>query len=147
MKKKLPIEIREGIVDDANFILNSWLKSYRRSMFACKMTDTVYYDCHHEVLRKLLKSCTVLVACPPNDPGQIYGYIVAEVVDNVPVIHFAYVKHTFRGFGICTALVNKVKPENAGAMFTHYTRFSDKLAAKFSLVYHPYLAFKLPKEK
>lgn len=143
---KLPIEIRPGMESDANFILSSWLKSYRQSYFARVMTNTIYFDNHHSVLRRILKRATVLVASNVDSPDQIYGYIVFEMVDGIPVIHYTYVKHTFRGMNIAKLLYNQAKGAQEAAVYTHHTRVVESLSRNYNLVHHPYLAFELPKE-
>lgn len=146
MDNKVPLEIRQATPEDANFILNSWLKSYRQSNFAKAITNTVYFEGHHKVIRALLKKSSCLIACNEQDPNQIYGYIVSETVSNIPVVHYAYVKQTFRSMRIGQILLNKVKkPEEAG-VYTHSTRAAEKLAAKYNLIHHPYLAFAEAKE-
>ena len=87
----------------------------------------------------------MLVACNPSDPSQLYGYILAGEEEGVIVIHFLYVKHTFRNMGIGKTLLDAVghSSDNA-AVYTHHTRMADRLSSKYNLVYHPYLLFDLP---
>lgn len=146
MDKQL-ISLREGEADDAPFILNSWLKSYRVSNFARTITNTVYFEGHHTVIRNILKKATVLVACNQQNPSQIYGYLVYEKVDNVPVIHYCYVKHTFRGLGIGKKLLLSAKTLEEPGVFTHHTKSAERSAVKYALVHHPYLAFNVKDEK
>ena len=141
-----PITLREGVIEDAPFILNSWLKSYRVSNFARSMTNTVYYEGHHPVVRKILKRAKVTVACDPSHPSQIYGYIVHEMVEDIPVIHYCYVKHTFRNMGIASNLINSVKESDQAGVFTHHTKNAERIAPKHNLIHHPYLAFNDVKE-
>lgn len=136
----LPVWIRKANQEDVNFIFNSWLKSYRSSLFAKPMTNTVYYSEHHKVLERLAKNSEVIVACSKDDPTQLYGYICAEKIEGVFVLHYVYVKHTYRNMGIAKLLLNTLDrdPEQAGC-YTHHTRIAEKLAAKYNLIYHPYL--------
>ena len=36
--------------EDYPFLYNSWLKSYRFSLFAERITNTIYFEDHHHVL-------------------------------------------------------------------------------------------------
>lgn len=141
-EKKLPIRIREANQEDVAFIFNSWLKSYRQSLFARNITNTIYFDQHHKVLENLLKTNKVIIACNEKDPSQMYGYICAGKEDGIFVLHYIYVKHTYRNLGIGKELLNSFDHDiNTAAVYTHHTRIAEKLAAKYNLLFHPYLLF------
>src|SRR6056297_1572859 len=137
----MKVHVRTANEEDVHFILNSWLKSFRNSQFAKGISSTVYFTEHHKVLRKLLKRSTILVACNPEDQNQIYGYLVLEKVDGVLCIHFAYTKQVFRKLGIQRQLLGLVNHDfdNNSALYSHDTKMGRELAAKFKLVYHPYI--------
>ena len=128
--------------EDYPFLYNSWLKSYRFSPFAERITNTIYFEDHHKLIEKIIDNSKTLIACNPSDPSQLYGYIVAGEEEGVLVVHFVYVKHTFRNMGIGKTLLDAMghDKEKAG-VYTHHTRMADKLAAKYNFVYHPYLMF------
>jgi ribosomal protein S18 acetylase RimI-like enzyme len=145
MNQNDSIRLRPVIDDDTAFIFNSWLKSYRFSHFGEKITNTIYFTEHHKILEKLMASSKVLIACNQEDPSQVYGYIVGGELDGIIVLHFIYVKHTFRNMGIGKTLLDAWghDKEKAG-VYTHHTRIADRLASKYNFVYHPYLLFDLP---
>jgi ribosomal protein S18 acetylase RimI-like enzyme len=142
MSQKAPVQIRPAIAEDAPFIFNSWLKSYRSSHFARYIVNTVYFTEHHKIIEKLIKENKVLVACNPEDPTQLYGYICAGTVEGFFVCHYIYVKHTYRNMGIGKALLNSFEhdPSVAG-IYSHHTRIADRLAPRYNLVFHPYIMF------
>jgi ribosomal protein S18 acetylase RimI-like enzyme len=142
--EKSKCRLRTMVEDDIPFIFNSWLKSYRFSHFGEKITNTIYFQDHHKVLERIVKNSKVLIACDPQDSSQLYGYSVAGEIDDVLVLHFIYVKHTFRNLGIGKTLLDALgHDKSSAAVYTHHTRMADKLAAKYNLVYHPYLMFDL----
>ena len=140
--------LRPFIDEDQSFLFNSWLKSYRFSHFGEKITNTIYFQDHHKVIENILKKSKVLMACNVSDPSQLYGYIVVGEVDGILVVHFIYVKHTFRNMGIGKTLLDAVghSTDNA-SVYTHHTRMADKLAPKYNFVYHPYLMFEVSDEQ
>jgi len=142
MEENKSIRIRTMVEDDTAFIFNSWLKSYRFSHFGEKITNTIYFSDHHKVIESLIGTSKVIVACNKEDPTQVYGYIVGGELDGISLLHFVYVKHTFRNMGVGKTLLDAIghDKEKAG-VYTHHTRMADKLAAKYNLVYHPYLMF------
>lgn len=142
MNKKVPIRIRAASQEDVAFIFNSWLKSYRNSHFSRYIDNTVYYSEHHKLIERLVSDNQVLIACNTEDPNQLYGYICAGRVDNFLVVHYIYVKHSFRNLGIGKQLLNAFDhdPSVAG-IYTHHTKLADRLGPRYNFVFHPYLMF------
>jgi len=102
---------RKATVNDANFILNSWLKSFaahRESIFKQYISVEKYFKCHHSVIINLLQESDVLVATPNDDTNLIYGWICYKELDNSLILHYIDVKFAFRRFGIATALINQL---------------------------------------
>lgn len=134
------VRIRKANQEDVGFIFNSWLKSFKSSFWAKNITNTIYYAEHHKILERLLKSNETYVACDQSDPSQIFGYINAGKVEGILCVNYIYVKQPFRNLGIGKVLLNcfEHNPDTA-AVFTHATHMSNKLAAKYNMVYHPYL--------
>lgn len=131
-------EIRDAVADDLNFILSSWLKSYRQSsQFAKHIPSRLYFEWHQKVIKRILERQTtrVRVAYTPEAPEVILGYFVAEEQGDIWVAHYLYVKKAFRRFGIAKELFN-----NVGYM--EYTHMTDEcrwiLNKVLSLVYNPY---------
>lgn len=141
MSKDLVIRFREANETDVGFIFNSFLKSFRDSYFARNISSTIYFNEHHKIIESLLKKAKVNIACNPNDVSQIYGYVISEKIDNTFVLHYIYVKQTFRKMGIGKKLleISGHDKEVAGC-YSHHNKISEKLSAKYNLIYHPYLA-------
>lgn len=148
MTAPLPIKYRAATQEDVGFIFNSWLKSYRNSNFARFISNTIYYTEQHKIIETLISENKVIVACNEQDSNQLYGYICAGTVEGFLVCHYIYVKHTYRNMGIGKSLLSQMShdPSNA-ALYTHHTRVADRLAPKYNLVYHPYLAFPTKESK
>jgi GNAT superfamily N-acetyltransferase len=138
------IRLRPATEEDIGFIFNSWLKSYKFSLFAKNITNTIYYAEHHKVIEKLLKNHQTIIACNNDDISQIYGFINAGFVDGIFCLNYIYVKQPFRNLGVGKTLLNSFDhdPSNASVV-THWTRMAERLAPKYNMVYHPYLMFNL----
>lgn len=142
------ILLREANEQDVGFIFNSWLKSFRGAPYNKTIVNSVFFTEHHKVIERILKTSSVIIACNPEDPSQMYGWICAETIDNVFCMHFLYVKHSFRNLGLARILFNAFTHESGEAgIYTHYTRASDKLCEKFGLIYHPYVLYSSYKQK
>lgn len=146
-KQQPPVRLRKAGQEDVGFIFNSWLKSFKYSLFARNITNTIYFAEHHKLIERLLKSNETIIACDDNDPSQIFGFISAGYVDGILCVHYIYVKQTFRNLGIGKTLLNAFNHSaEAASVYTHHTRMAEKLAAKYNLVYHPYLLINLEEE-
>jgi len=143
MNKQLPINIRPATQEDVGFIFNAWLKSYRNSNFARQLSNTIYFAEHHKVIERLLRNYTTVIACNPEDPEQIYGFINAGFTDNIFTLNYVYIKHPFRKMGIAKELFNVFEHSmEYASIYTHKTRVAEKLEEKYNMIHHPYVAFK-----
>lgn len=139
--KTLPIVIREAQEGDIPFIFNSWLQSFRSGLMPKKVDNTIYFSEHHKVIERLIKRAPTLIACDPADPATIYGYLCYEKIDGVFVLHYCYVKHTFRAMGVMRQLLAATEQDfkNNSGVFSHMTMIFERLALKYNLIYHPYI--------
>jgi len=139
----LPVEIRRARKSDIPFITSSWLKSNRYGYMVQSVPNTAYYYQHHKILEQVIPRSVVLVACNHEDPDQILGWMCAEVVDTAMVLHYVYVKKSFRKFGLATRLVETMrKVEDPPAiMTTHSNREVRDILEDKEIMYNPYLLF------
>lgn len=98
---------------DLPLIINSWLLSCHRPF----SHGQDFFDCHTPVVRHLLSTARVLVACDPNSEDTIQGWICFDQrPDGVAVVHFVYTKFVFQRNGIATTLLGEamkmVNPAN-----------------------------------
>ena len=129
------IHLRPYDPSDHNFILNSWLKSYRNSDFGKKIPNDVYYKSHAILIASILATATTVVACDPEAHHVVYGYLCYSPNNEGPdYFHYIYCKNSFRKLGIAKALVTAVNPGSA-FIVTHLT---DSLY-RDNLTYNPYL--------
>lgn len=127
---------------DFNFVINSWLKSYRLgSTFTKRIRNNVYYDFHHKVIGRILeRGASILVAADKIDPTVIMGYLVVENYNGTPLVHYCYTKSAFRRLGIAKSLVEASTIDLNSSVFSHWTAPMDEIIKKYSgLVYNPYL--------
>lgn len=131
---------------DESFLFNSWLKSYKDSRMVAGVSNTVYYAEMHEVIKGVIKSpaTTVIVACDQADPSTIFGYVVGQQIGAALIIHWVYVKHPFRNFGIGRHLESAIRgtvPHESIA-YSLATKLTDVLTRKDAYVYNPFTLWK-----
>jgi hypothetical protein len=133
--------VRDYQESDRNFILSSWLKSYRHnSYFAKRIRNKEYFNFHHAIVNRILDRAKTIVACKIDDPNLIYGFFTHEEALGYKIGHFLYVKESFREFKIGKTLFESSKFQTKDTIFTHWTFMMDGLKEKFpELTYNPYL--------
>lgn len=134
------VVLRAYVADsDHNFILSSWLKSFHGSKFAGSLAADVYWTAYGETIRRLLADpdIKVTVACTTDDADQILGYIVHADSARAPVVHYLYVKQTFRRLGIARQLMNKVLADRKYFAYSFRTPAVAYLPAAYSAQYDP----------
>jgi hypothetical protein len=130
------VGLRDPSPEDANLILNSWLKSHRDVGDAAAMTNKVYYGGYREECIERLRRGFVTIACSPRDPDTIYGWICWSP----GTVHYLYVKHSYRQRGVAKALGAAIGPIEA---VTTIGRSHREWALKYKLEYDPYSWMKL----
>jgi len=135
------ITFREATQDDYNFIYSSWLKSYRNSIVTREMPNDIFFKEQQEVISSLLGDSTVILACDKNDTTNIIGYIVVAKVQGLFVLHFLYVKHTYRRLGIANILMHVFKDnfKDNKCCFTHQTYTGNMMNVKYKFAYNPFM--------
>lgn len=141
---QIPHVIRPAEEGDLNFIRSSWLRTYATSNFRRYMTREVYYTGHGELVDDILQRCNALIAANPEDPSQIYAYIVFELYGDVLVLHFVYVKDVYRKLGFCGKLISLLQSgaKSRVTISSHANecfRFIDK---KYNVLYNPYFLWR-----
>lgn len=115
------MSIRASRADDFNFIMATWLRGayYGNPWFAWIDKD-IFMHRYHVVLEKLLDKpeVGVAVACLQDDPDTILGYSVVES----NILHWVYVKESWRKMGIAKSLVPKTIDTT-----THLTMLGHKI--------------------
>lgn len=136
--------LRQAEADDVPFICNSWVRSYYND-FAWLHRDQVeqdaYFDGQRALVGHILERCGALIACNPEKPTQIFGYLVAEKPDaqQVAIVHWLYVKQHFRRMGIAKQLLQTLGAPKA-IYCSHWTPLCAGKRDQWGLVFHPFTA-------
>lgn len=137
--RKVPLKLRAPSNEDLNFILNSWLKSFRNSSFGSPQCNAVYYKNQQLLIKALLSQNLITVACSEQDDNHIYGYCVFNYLPgDILCIHYLYTKFSFRKMGIARRIVDSIQKVDMPVLYTHHTKFAELLKNKLSIIYDPY---------
>lgn len=127
------VSLRHDDTGDYEFILNSWLQSYRDgatgSQLARRMSADRYFsdEGFKGGIIRALTSGTVTVACDTDDPETIYGWACHDG----DVLHYVYVRSAWRRKGLGRTLAET--PKWASCWTEAFTRLG--VPARFN----PYL--------
>jgi hypothetical protein len=129
-------------------LTNSWLVSYWAYIkHARAVTKDVYMTGQHEVVVKCLQKANVLLAYDLENPEFFYGWICYESTrllktrDTVPefVLHYIYVKKSFRRCGIGRELVSRAGWARGTPMrCTHWGWRGRGIGLKFNATFDPF---------
>ena len=139
------VQVRPGRPSDTNFVTSSWLRSLRAGgRFTAGIPNDVYYQMHHRILELLIPKSLLLVLCNADDPDQIIAWACVERQPEILLLHYVYVKHSLRGNGFMSLLLQQVLDHEAVQfkICTHMTTAWDALRPRDrGWVYNPYALF------
>lgn len=140
-----PISVRPINIDDASYVIDSWVRSYRRSPTTGAIEDDVFKIEQRARIDRLICRSKTFIACEPEDTRQIRGWICFEAghEKKIPIVHYVCVQPSFQLTGIGSALVGIVrqtaKDADSFLWATHETAPMRHIRRKWNLLYNPYL--------
>jgi GNAT superfamily N-acetyltransferase len=126
---------------DSGIVIGAW-RDHIRSLAPFKYLDREALGRHDGVLEGLVERCRPIVVCGSEIDAQVKGWICCEHQGDVPVLHFLYVRNTWRQRGIATALMGiyfAQEFKRRTIYHTHPGRSVKHLRAPWKLVHNPYL--------
>jgi len=133
------IKIRPMHGGDFNFVINSWLKSFKYSgPMVVRMTDSLYYKAYEPIVKRLITGSNVYIACLRDEPDALVGYLVIEQGLGPDIIHYVLVKDLWQKMGVATYLIKAAEPA-PDSLFTHWTNPMNSLINKVTYKYQPFL--------
>lgn len=117
----LTLEWRAMRPDDRHYVISSWVRSYHESSEFSRLERGVYFELYEPVVRRLVDSCTVLVAGDPEIPDAVLGYVVTQG----DAVHYVLTKPAFRKMGVATWMMRELR-----ALPATYTAAPGRVALK-----------------
>lgn len=137
------VRLRRGTTQDADFVFDSWLKSYRDNNAEMRAVPRdVYFSMQRLRIASLLEKSSTVVACAPDAEWQVMGWAVVGQHSAQGVLHYLYVKQLYRGFDLTAALCAPLR--GRVRWFSHRTPKLERVAQKLGLTFNPYLAGETP---
>lgn len=135
------VTLRKAGPADHNFVLNSWLKSLRTSMFFHQCPDRIYFENMAGIINHLIKVKETAILCPTEHQGQILAFLCYERIHDPKVIntvYFAYTKKTFRMLGAQTYLFAQLLGDDP-TQYTFATKAGNQAAQALKAIYNPFI--------
>lgn len=146
------LALRAATQEDVPFIKSSWLESYRYGRAVRGVPNSIYYAMHDKVSQFLLADGEVTMVVDEADPSVIAGWACYKVEGPMLVLHYVYVRGSWRRKGVATRLLQGILALSEATLvaYTHDTeawyrylgpkREKDYLGAAW--VYDPYQVMK-----
>lgn len=140
------MKFRQASYDDFPFIVNSWAASMADSDLGRSVTQDVFKVEIRARINRLIESSHNVVL---EDDGKIAGFIcVNRDHPKFRILHFVYVAKAYRRRGVCAQLMHLTLPRDAEIIWATHKRANFKhLAAKYPLIYNPFLLEAMPNER
>lgn len=142
----VPFILRQYTDDDESFIYSSFLQSLHSHYPWKFVPKTLYFKPQAKVIEFLLRTSKLLVACFPEDPSEIIGWILFQPVSAAMAIHYIYVKGQWRTKRVASDIIKQVKEDNTLLITSHVCDDFGKLKYKVpncKIIYDPFLIEKL----
>lgn len=139
-------KFRAAVDSDKPFLLNSWLRSYwESSPFTRGITRQTFFRDHHSLASATLANAVTLVAVPAEGEDLICGWVCADALAGGGLlVHYVYVKESFRRFGLARSLIGEFKVELEPPTFKMCSHMTPRVEARLvaeNIEYSPYLLF------
>lgn len=139
----LGVVLRECTDDDLNYVKSSYLLHFRDSFPTKYIPKRLYMSEQSRILNAILERSNVLIACFPESPDEIAGWVISENRDGSFVLHYLYVRVAYRGMGVERQLLNAAAADAKMIVYSHMNdeyKSMRKAAQPRCLVYDPYRA-------
>ena len=127
---------------DEGIVVANWARQIRRLDPFSAMSPEAFRRHVHQVVVPLLSRAPTVMACCPEEPSQVYGFICGETSGDEQVLHFLYVRSTWRRGGVATTLLRFLFPAlgNQLLWFTYPARAARYHSERWRLSFNPYMA-------
>lgn len=117
MAKQTEICIRSHSLVDLPFIFKCWIRTaLAAKQFAGLDRPALVVAVQETIMSLLDRGARIDVAVWEEDPTVIAGFVCYDAQKSFPLIHFVYVKDTFRNTGIGSTLVCHGRSEKPGRL-------------------------------
>lgn len=134
--------LRDRVPEDTAYLYSSYLRNVHRAHPLRHVPNSLYYRGQTKRMDRLLEEASFVIACFPEEPGEIVGYVIHQPVADTTAIHYLYVRACYRRQGIGKLLLDSAAGDSKLLIATHVCDGFATLRHKFHprrIVYDPYV--------
>lgn len=132
-------------IGDRGFVFNAWIKAAFEVEPTCYQVRARYEAAQRAHIDACLESATAMVACHPDDPTQLFGFVCLANVAGMPVVHWIYVRNHFRKMGLARSILRRLVPDTSAIVATQWSKDCAWIRRKTKLYFDPNLVHDLKK--
>lgn len=141
LPKDISVAYRGARQPDINFILSSWIKSFRT--WNAGMHNHHYYIGQQAVVAALAETSKIIVCCEaePSEGKFIFGWVcgVMDVPNDTLTLHYIYVKNGYRRAGIGQSLLDQIGwQKTTRIVATHWSHIVKELRHRYKIEFNDY---------
>jgi hypothetical protein len=125
--------IRFAQPNDLNFVIKSYLESYRESL--ASVSNAIYYENQQKLFKSLLLKSKTIVLCNPLDEDQVFAFLVYQEPN---IVHYAFTKKTYKRLGFANHLIRSSL--GSGPLIHSHRNHTHSYFKNYEITYNPYLA-------
>lgn len=123
------IEFRPYSVSDIPCIRSNWANSFYKGNQNHKLIPPHdFHMAHRSIIDRFFMrpTATIIVCSRAGDPDLILGWIALEILPSATLIHYIYVKFTYKGQKLTRELLSKI-PKDKPIIATHMTEKASRI--------------------
>ncbi len=117
--------------NDIPFIRSSWANSYYKGVSKHKsISPNEFHNYHRQIINRFFErsQATVIIVHHESEPDLIIGWIAVELISTHLIIHYVYIKNTFKHeSNILENLIKRVNNKNQNVLVTHLTDKAERI--------------------
>lgn len=144
MKRKLrfvedELLIRKFRDTDKDYIMSTWLHTYRNSSRCWHVAAKEYYFYEAKRMEFLLENQNTVVLCSPDNPDVLLGWCVYKPINDNLCLHYILIKQEFQGMGLAKKFLKTICQEELGhddiegirMVYTYSNKIGHKIRTKY----------------
>jgi ribosomal protein S18 acetylase RimI-like enzyme len=145
MAQGLKFVLRDAQPDDLAFCIHAWAQESEQAPAATGVPHQVFAPYQRRLIARVLQGASTTIACSPEASDHAYGFVASGPdYRGHPVVHWVYVKSTFRDMGLGRALLEHALQGRIGGWVTFasqrsLSRRAESSLRRYGLTYNPFL--------
>lgn len=135
-----PEYVLRGLVDaDRGFVFSAWIRGAYEVEPTCYQPRARFETHQRAHIDRCLALATTMVACHPDSPGDLFGFVCMSNIGGVAVVHWIYVRGMWRKRGIARSIIQRLAPNAHVVVATQWSKHCPWIRRRIRLFFDPYV--------